>query len=292
MPVPAYPSASAAKHDEGFLHARDNLRLFWQRYTPPGARATVAVLPGGGDHGGRYAGITTALVAAGFEVALLDFRGHGQSDGRRWHVDAFDDYLGDLDTFLAHVTAGAGAHPVFLLGHSQGALIAIAWALAAPRTVADFVLSSPYLRLKLDPPRLKVLGARLVGSVIPWLPVSSDLRSSDLTSDPDMQRWIDADPLYGRATTPRWFFESQRVQHEVLAQASRFEHPLLVLAGEADPVADPAAMRAFVEAARSSDKELRTYPGFRHELFNERERERPIGDAVAWLQARSRAGGR
>jgi len=228
-------------------------------------------------------------VRAGFAVALVDVRGHGQSDGRRWHIRAFDDYLDDVDAFLAHVRAGAGGGEVFVVAHSQGALVAALWAMQPGHAAAGFVLSSPYFRLKLDPPRLKVLGARLVGTVIPWLPVSTGLRVEDLTSDVEMQRWTEDDPLYGRATTPRWFVESQRVQAHVVARAPAFTHPLLVLAGGDDRIADAAAMRAFHERAGSADKQFREYPGFRHELFNERERDRPIGDAVAWIAARAGA---
>src|SRR5574342_103178 len=119
MPVPSYPSAAEARREDGFLHSKDRTRLYWQRYTPPAPCGTVAVAPGGGDHSGRYPALTAALVRAGFQVALVDFRGHGQSDGRRWHCDGFGDYLDDLDAFMAHVRAGAGGGPVFLLGHSM-----------------------------------------------------------------------------------------------------------------------------------------------------------------------------
>jgi alpha-beta hydrolase superfamily lysophospholipase len=287
MSVPAYPAAAEAKHEDGFVHSKDRIRLYWQRYTPPSPRATVAVIPGGGDHSGRYPALTTALVRAGFQTALLDFRGHGQSDGRRWHIDVFGDYLDDMDAFMAHVRAGAGGRKVLVVAHSQGALIAATWALAPERGVAGFVLSSPWLRLKLEPPRLKVLGARLVGTVIPWLPISTGLRYQDLTSDEEMQRWTEADPLYGKATTPRWFVETQRAQHEILRGAGAFAHPLLVLVGSADPIADPDAGRAFFGAVGSKDKELKVYEGLRHEIFNERERERPIADTVAWLTTRT-----
>jgi alpha-beta hydrolase superfamily lysophospholipase len=287
MPVPCFPAASEAQHEQGFLHAKDNLRLYWQRYTPPSPRATVAILPGGGDHGGRYAGLTAALVRSGLQAALLDFRGHGQSDGRRWHIDAFRDYLDDTDVFMDHVRAGAAGRTIFVVGHSQGALIAATWGLVPGRGVAGFVLSSPYLRLKLEPPRLKILGARLVGTVVPWLPISTDLRYDDLTSDQEMQRWTGADPLYGKATTPRWFVESRRAQGQTLRAASTFAYPVLVMVGTGDAIADPEAGRTFFQQASSRDKQLQEYPGFRHEIFNERERDRPIGDAVAWILARS-----
>jgi alpha-beta hydrolase superfamily lysophospholipase len=288
MPVPPFPAESEARHEEGFINSADHLRLYWQRYTPPAPRATVMVLHGGGDHSGRYPAITTALVRAGFQAALLDFRGHGQSDGRRWHVDAFGDYLADLDAFVAKLRADGTAGKLFAVAHSQGALVTALWALSHPGAVDGFVLSSPYFRLALKPPVLKVLGAKLLSRVIPWLPVATGLALTDLTSDPDMQRWTERDPLYGRATTPRWFDESNRAQVEVLRRAGEFQAPLLVLAAGADRIADPAAARAFTDAARSTDKRLTVYEGFRHEIFNERERDRPVAEAVAWLVAHAK----
>ena len=229
-----------------------------------------------------------AVLLAG-SVALLDFRGHGQSDGRRWHVDAFSDYLADIDAFLARLCRDGYAGKLFVAAHSMGALIAARWGVDHWREPAGFVLSSPYLRLALRPPLMKVMAARLMGKVVPWLPVATGLDLAALTADPELQAWTAHDPLYGRTTTPRWFDEATRAQADVAARAEEFRAPLLVLVGGADTIADPAAARRFVEAARSRDRTLVTYPGFRHELFNEVERDRPIAEAVAWLLARSGA---
>lgn len=286
MPVPAFPPPTEARREEGSLQAPDGLRLAWVRYVPPAPRAAVAVLPGGGDHAGRYPGITAALVRAGLEVALLDFRGHGRSEGKRWHVARFEEYLGDLDALVAAVRRAAGGRSLFLLGHSMGGLVAALWAIAAARPVSGLVLSSPYLKLALEPPRLKVFFSLLAGRLVPALPVSVGLDPADLTADPEMQRWTAEDPLYGRKTTPRWFSESSRAQDEVRHRAGELRVPLLVLLGSGDRIADPAAGRAFQTAAGSQDKDLKVYPGLRHELFNEVGRDRPIADTVAWISAR------
>jgi alpha-beta hydrolase superfamily lysophospholipase len=284
-PVPSFPADAEARHEEGFLNSADHLRLYWQRFTPPSPRATVAVLHGGGDHSGRYPALTAALVRGGFQVALLDFRGHGQSDGRRWHVDTFADYLSDLDAFVAKLSQdGVVNEKLLVAGHSQGSLVGALWGLTRGKHVGGFVLSSPYFRLALRPPLAKVVGARIAGKLVPWLPVSTGLDVTDLTSDVEHQRWTDRDPLYGRTTTPRWFEEAGRAQAEVLRRAGEFTAPLLVLAAGADRIADVAAARAFVDAAGSADKRLEVYAGFRHEIFNEVERERPIAEAVAWLR--------
>ena len=287
MAVPTYPDASVARHEDGFLSGKDGLRLYYRRYTPADARATVAIAPGGGDHSGRYPALTSALVAKGFEVALLDFRGHGRSEGRRWHVDRFSEYYGDLEVFVEHLRAGAGARKLFLLGHSQGGLIAAGWGLAPGQGVAGVLMTNPFFRLKLAAPPMKIFAARLVGRVLPGLPMSTGLRYEDLTSDEEMQRWTRDDPLYGRKTTPRWFVESQRAQGETLARAKAFGYPLLILLGEADPIADPEAARSFEAAAGSADKATRTYRDLRHEILNERARERPLADLVAWVEARA-----
>jgi alpha-beta hydrolase superfamily lysophospholipase len=290
VPVPTFPEPALAAREDGFVQSRDGTGLYWQRFVPAAPRAAVAVLHGGGDHSGRYPGLVRALVEAGFAAALLDFRGHGRSDGRRWHVAAFREYQDDLDAFWPKVRAAAPGRPAFVVAHSQGALVALSWAIAGAsgaKDVAGFVLSSPWLGLAFEPPRLKVLAARLAGRVVPWLPVSTDLKITDLTSDEEHQRWTEADPLYGRRTTPAWFVAAGRAQAEVLARAAEFRHPLLVLAAGADAIADRATARRFVEGCGSADREYRELPGMRHEIFNEQERERALGDALGWLAARA-----
>ena len=74
----------------------------------------------------------------------------------------------------------------------------------------------------------------------------------------------------------------------MLRGAAGFEAPLLVLAAGADRIADVAAARAFVDAARSDDKRLVVYDGFRHEIFNEVGRDRPIAEAIAWLSSHAK----
>jgi alpha-beta hydrolase superfamily lysophospholipase len=292
MAVPTFPVPPAAKHEEGFLNSKDHLRLYWQRFAPPEPRAAVAVLHGYLDHCGRYPGLTRSLVEAGFATSLVDFRGHGQSDGRRAHIDHFADYLNDLDAFVAKVKADAGGRPTFLVAHSQGALIASLWVIERKPDVAGVVLSSPYLRLALRPPMYKVAAARVLDRLAPWLPISTGLDLADLTRDEEMQRWTEQDPLYGRAATPRWWKEFQRAQADVLGRAGEIAVPLLVLVGTADTIADPATMRAFHRSAGSKDKACEVYEGFRHELFNEVGRERPLADTVAWIAARAAASAR
>ncbi len=290
MTVPVFPGPGLARHAQGTVRAPGGPDIHWERYTPEGPRSTVMVLHGAGDHLGRYAGLTDALVRAGHEVALLDFRGHGRSGGKRWFVERFEDYLADLDAFAARVRADAGGRRLFVAGHSQGGHVAAHWALRGGRDVDGVILSNPYFRLAIDPPKVKIWSALLVGRVVPHLPVDAGLDLATLTSDPEMRAWTDADPLYLRKATPRWFTESGRAQEDLRRDMARFDRPLLLLLGTGDRIADGAAASEFFAAAASRDKTVKEYLGFEHEIWNERERHRPISDAVEWISARSAPG--
>ncbi len=279
--------------DEGFFSARDGLRLYWQTARPAdvsAAPAHLALVHGYGEHSGRHQEITAALVGAGYVVHLLDVRGHGQSGGKRAHVERFDDYLQDLELFLSRVkeqAAKGGKKPVFLMGHSHGGLIGARYLLDKPGAVDGLVLASPYFRLKLPVPALKLWAGKLVGRVLPSLPLQNELRPEVLTRDVAIQQATRSDPLFLHIATPRWFTESSAAQETVLRRATEFVTPLLVLTGTADVVADPAAGKEFFDAATAKDKTYKSYPGLLHELFHEPERDLVFKDVLGWLSARA-----
>lgn len=275
------------RHDEGFFSAKDNLRLFWVSDFPDSEpRAHVIIAHGYQDHVGRYRSITDALVNAGYAVHGLDFRGHGQSDGRRSHCDRFSDYVEDLDAFIERTKKQAGGKKLFLLAHSQGALISIHWLKRNGQgPLAGAILSAPYLKLAIDPPKLELYVSKIVGKVIPWLPVKSPLTSESLSHDVEWQNFTTNDPLYGRKVTPRWFSESLNAQKEALGFGSSFTLPVFLILGSEDQVAAPSAGREFFASIGSSDKTFKEYPGMRHEPMNEVGKEQVHADLVGWISS-------
>ena len=278
--------------EEGYFSARDGLRLFWHTAKAENPAAHVAVVHGYGEHLGRYVEVTRALVVAGYTVHLVDCRGHGQSGGKRAHADNFDQYLSDLELFLARVKEQAQGLPLFVLGHSHGGLIAARYLLDKPEAVRGVVFSSPYFRLKLQVPALKIMAGKLMARILPSLPMRSELKVEQLTRDVAIQNATKADPLYQQIATPGWFTASTSAQETVLRRATEFVTPFLMLVGGADPIADPAAGREFYEAATSKDKQHKQYDGLLHELFHEPERDLVFKDLVGWLDERARGAAR
>ncbi|HSP80240.1 MAG TPA: lysophospholipase [Myxococcaceae bacterium] len=275
-----------ARFDEGFFTGRDGLRLYWKSEQPEQPRAFVAVVHGYGDHIGRYRSTFESLTAAGFAVQGFDYRGHGRADGRRGYCASWTDYLDDLTSFWARVRQEAGERPCFLLAHSHGALMAVhLLGRSGLEGLTGLVLSAPYFQLALTPPASKVLAARLVGQLIPWMPIKTELKPEDLSRDEAVQREVRQDPLYNSIVTPRWFLESSEAQSRVMPLAPELKTPLFQLCGAEDGVASTSASRRFFEAVGSADKVYKEYPGMRHEPLNELGREEVHRDISGWISA-------
>src|SRR5919106_835129 len=109
-------------------------------YDVGGAGPLVVLVPGMGDLRSVYRFVAPALVDAGYRVATMDLRGHGDSDAT---FDSYNDVaLGaDLIALIEHLGG-----PATIVGNSMGAGGA-AWAAAqAPDLVTGLILVGPFVR--------------------------------------------------------------------------------------------------------------------------------------------------
>lgn len=109
-------------------------------YDVAGSGPLVVLVPGMGDLRSTYRHLSPALVAAGYRVASMDLRGHGESD------TTFSSY-GDVDTAddVVAVIEELGA-PAVIVGNSMGAGAAVLVAANHPELVAGLVLVGPWVR--------------------------------------------------------------------------------------------------------------------------------------------------
>jgi alpha-beta hydrolase superfamily lysophospholipase len=272
------------EHEEHFFNGADGLRLFFRRWSVPEPRGSVALLHGFAEHSGRYDHVAERLCEAGYSVAAVDYRGHGQSGGKRNHIDSFDEYLGDVESFLAEARrSGLASRPV-LLGHSQGGLVAARYAELHPEALSALVLSSPFMGLALKVPAWKSAAGRAVSRLWPSFSMPSGLDPAWLSHDREVVERYAADPMISQHATARWFTEVTEAQARSLEDAGRIGLPLLVLQAGDDRLSSGEATRRLFEGAGSQDKRLEVYEGFYHEVMNEVGRERVLGDLVGWLE--------
>jgi lysophospholipase len=147
---------------EETLQTADGARLRAVRWTPSLAiRGTVAIFGGRGEFIEKYFEVTNNLLARGFAVAALDWRGQGGSDrplrnARKGHVDDFSQFERDLDALVARILEPHCPRPWVGLAHSMGAAVLI---------IADAGGRRPFDRLVLTSPMIAVNGVNHRGPI-------------------------------------------------------------------------------------------------------------------------------
>lgn len=260
--------------------ASNGAQLFAQWWLPAeDPRAIVAIVHGYAEHSGRYAQTATDLVGRGYGIEAVDLRGHGRSSGERVHVTSYDEYLDDVDAFLARVRAVHPGKKLFLLGHSMGGGVVTSYVIARKPALDGVILSgAAMLARREDPP----------AGTPPQPARTGPLPAETISRDPAVVAAYENDPLVYRGAPPArtgaaWASAYQRVQ-EGMASISC---PLLILHGTADQLVPYQGSVQLHETACSTDKTLKLYEGLYHEVLNEPERDLVVGDIVDWLDARS-----
>lgn len=269
------PRDGTVDRDEAFVDAFDDQRLFCQSWAPSGAepeRGAVALMHGYGEHSSRYDHVASALVRAGYGVMAIDARGAGRSTGRRAFVADFDDYVRDFRILVDRTRRRWPDLPLFGLGHSNGGLIVLRYALAFGRSesrLAGLVLTSPFLGFQIDVPAPKAAAARLMSSLWPSFALPTGADPETLSHDPGVVEAYEDDPLVLDVATARWFTEALSAQADLRERAGEIDHPALFLVAGADELADPSATDDLFHDLGSPDREMELYPNLYHEILNE-----------------------
>ncbi len=249
-----------------------------RRWQPEGQpRAEVVLVHGIAEHTGRYERTGCLLSRAGFSVRACDLVGCGGSGGRRGDVADWAFFLEQVERLV--VEARETGCPVVLLGHSMGGLIALEYALSE-RPGPDLLgLSAPALT---GGSRWQRLSAPILARLLPRLPVPNLLKGDQLSRDPEVGERYFADPLVHRFTTTRMGAQLFEAMDRTRAAVSSLAVPTLVIHGEDDTIVEPESSQA-LESVECVTR--RTYPGLRHELFNEPEGEDVVADVVDWIES-------
>ncbi|AYF77825.1 alpha/beta hydrolase [Nocardia yunnanensis] len=260
-------------------------RVYWQSWLPDGEPRAVAVLVHGyAEHSGRYAHVAERLTGSGIAVYALDHTGHGKSEGARANIGFLDTAA---DNVAAMLTTATGRHPglpSFLIGHSMGGLTTAYLAVRDQPEVTGIVLSGPAIDIEAGNAVQRLI-APLVSRYLPNLPVVK-LDSKLVSRDAEVVRAYDEDPLVHHGGVPaRTAGEMLRAAEFVKAHPDRFTAPLLVQHGSADGLAAPSGTDFLEEHAASKDKTVIRYDGLYHEIYNEPEQDKVLGDLTHWLEA-------
>jgi alpha-beta hydrolase superfamily lysophospholipase len=280
---------------DSFTYSSDNdgARITAYRWDPPGqARAVVQLTHGMGEHARRYEHVARTLNDAGYVVYAQDHRGHGASvisEPGQLGEGGWAALVDDIGGLSAPIRDEQPGLPLVLLGHSMGSfavqqyLLRHSWEVDAAVLTGTAVIDllEPGLDLS-QPLDLSMFNA-------PFAPARTDY--DWLTRDEAIVDAYVADPRCGfgiDVESARQMFAGARALADPAELANiRPDLPIYIAAGEQDPVnggltlLDPLVDR--LKDAGLTDVTVITYPGARHEILNETNRDEVLGALVSWL---------
>ena len=280
----------------------DDLDIVVRRWSPAGSSpvGSVQIAHGMGEHSARYGRLADALTGQGWVVYAGDHRGHGRSavglDGSG-SADALGDLgrhgwtglVDDLGRLVERVADEQPGVPHVLLGHSMGSFAAQQYVLDHSARIDALVLSGTtavdLAASTMDPDAetdLSALNAAFEPARTPFDWLSRDEAEVDAyLADPWCGFGLDAAGTRGLVeAAPRL------AEPEALA-GIRPDLPLYLVAGSADPLnLELALLDLLVQRYRDAglvDITTAYYPGARHEVFNETNRDEITDGLLGWL---------
>lgn len=258
-----------------------------------GARGSVLIVHGLGEHIGRYEALAQRLNDWGWHAVGYDLRGHGASGGARGALPSDDALLDDLALVVDAVREAALPAPLVLLGHSMGGLVAacfVAGTLDAPpprwsRPVDGLVLSSPALDTGIG--TAQKLQLALMAKVAPNKQLGNGLDPAWISRDAAVVDAYIADPLVHDRLTPRLARFIVDGGEWVRSRAAAWRTPTLLMWAGADRCVAPSGSRDFAAAAPRVLVQTQDYGPLAHEIFNEPEKEEVYAQLGRWLARRA-----
>lgn len=260
------------------------------RFDAAQPRAVIQIAHGLGEHARRYDDFAGRLVEEGYTVYADDHRGHGETGLRQWGGDptrlgrlgpggmrAAEDAIVQL---TARIRAEQPGLPVVLFGHSWGSLMAQRILNRAPRTWNAVVLSGSAYRTPrhLNGGNFNKRWHALDATGYEWL--SRDPAIAEAYATDELCFDADVLALFGLTDGVRLFgVPSRRLSPEV---------PVLIASGSDDPLQLQDSLSRLARAYQERgvrDVTLTVYPGARHEIVNETNRDEVVSDLLDWLDA-------
>ena len=277
----------------------------------------VLILHGMSEHAKRYDHFATFLNSQSISVYAHDHRGHGGSVndhiGHFSDVDGWDLVVEDVKTHVGKIfeeqqLGTSSSLPFFIFGHSMGSFITQEYILRYPQDVSGVILSGSNGR----PDALAKLGryvarferfrngGRGISNILNKLSFEDFNKSfapnrttCDWLSRDEAQ--VDAymeDELCGfDCSNQLWIdlldglVEMSKPQRQAQIPSSL---PIFIFSGSEDPVGkNTKGVRNLLDAYAKAGLEKVTYtfyPGGRHEMLNETNKQEVYDDIIAWLQ--------
>ncbi|MES2718041.1 MAG: alpha/beta fold hydrolase [Pseudomonadota bacterium] len=316
----------------GQISGQGGLALATQRFLQPD-RATekgaIVLVSGRTESMLKYKEVVYDLFRNGWSVYIHDHRGQGLSERepevrdapQKGHVNRFDDYVADLDTWLSTQVLPAGHARRFLWAHSMGGAITARYLQSGRPSVAQVqaaVLSSPMLAVvglvpglsaELFSCNLLAHSAVALGAASNWHWGGGPYRPADVQDNKYSRSAVRSQRMVDQAEeapatklgspTWGWVARSCDAAHAARSEAAAVQTPLLLMVAGGDRIVLNDGAASFCQRMAAAhpgagcggpDGGPVVIPGAEHELLIEGDarRSQAMGQALAFLAQHGR----
>lgn len=261
-----------------YFKSWDGLNLFYRTWQPRAeSKKALIFLHRGHEHSGRLVNLVGEIDLKDCWGFSYDMRGHGLSPGERGYARDYSDWVKDLNSFINHISEQYDIEPenMALVANSVGAVNAVAWLHDYGVKIAGMVLAAPAFRIRLYVPFAIPL-LRLLHKIKKKSFVKSYVRSGLLTRNKGEAKAYDSDELITRNIAVSVLLGLHDTATRILSDAAAISIPTMVFSAGQDFVVNNSAHAQFLQRISSKHKEHHTFPGMRHAIFYEENREEVV----------------
>jgi len=177
-------------------------------------KAVIMAVHGAMAHAGDYVTPASFFKPHGYTTISFDMHGHDSKE--KVHIPNFNVFLDDLDLMLEWVKAHYPGLPIFLMGHSMGALLLTHYGIKRGQNdggVNGYILSSPWYVNAVKVPKVLESMAGVLAKLVPTMKVPAEDIRDYLTHDKnisDRHSADEADHIRASSVTMRFANECRR----------------------------------------------------------------------------------
>ena len=261
-----------------------NGEKLWGQVWEPGekARAVIVLVHGLGEHIQRYQHVADKLNAKGIALLGFDQQGHGKTGGKRGVINSAEGLMEDITKAVKLAKEHFPGLPVFLYGHSMGAIEVLYYGLHGTERPAGIIATSPALDVASMSKAQRGL-VKLLKNVLPDLAVNNGLPIDGLSRDAASNQAYRDDPLVHPKASVRLAGFMMEAAEDVMGRTSEWDVPLYLAHGSADPICPVAGSDQLAERL-GSKVTYKRWDGFYHETHNEPEKDVVIAAMLDWVE--------
>ncbi|HEY1614052.1 MAG TPA: alpha/beta fold hydrolase [Rhizomicrobium sp.] len=268
----------------GSFAASDHAKLPYRLWLPPHPKAILLLLHGAFDYSGAFDEIGPKIAAQGMAAFAYDQRGFGATNSRR-HWCGRKRLVEDVGDAVAYLRARFGALPVFIVGESMGAAVAVhAAATNEDLDVAGIVLAAPGAVAG----SIRRLLASLFVGVLNFFAPRSEITVERLSASelvPAAAIRLLFDPLVLRAVRPNMAFGLLELATTAVDEARNVTLPTLTMVGSREKFLNVNCI-AQLHRLLAGEKSWCNFEGGPHLLLHWVRRDEVLDKVFSWLDAR------